>query len=195
MLPDEFQYVLCGTVFRIETNTRIDFDSEHWTFVLCLKKDSANLEECFCTGCPGLKHDGENGEDDDLDGGAARVPVGAADSVLACHCGALQQGGGPGPLGDDGGGGQPDGDLAPRVESRVQVVRVAVNVFSHHLESLGDEDSKDADTEEDEQGRLEADRRLHSLGHRRLCSRLQNILRTLGRLKGGALNHHLRQVG
>ena len=82
MLPDEFQYVLCGTVFRIETNTRIDLDSEHWTFVLCLKKDSANLEECFCTGCPGLKHDGENGEDDDLDGGAARVPVGTADSVL-----------------------------------------------------------------------------------------------------------------
>ena len=61
---------------------RIDFDSEHWTFVLCLKKDSANLEECFRTGCSRLKHDGENGEDDDLDGGAARVPVGAADSVL-----------------------------------------------------------------------------------------------------------------
>ena len=82
MLPDEFQYVLCGTVFRIETNTGIDFDSEHWTFVLCLKKDSANLEECFCTGGPGLEHDGEDGEDDDLDGGPPRVPVGSADSVL-----------------------------------------------------------------------------------------------------------------
>ena len=50
---------------------------------------------------------------------------------LAGNSGALEEGGGPGPLGDDGGGGQPDGDLAPRVESRVQVVRVAVNVFSH----------------------------------------------------------------
>ena len=47
-----------------------------------LKKDSANLEESFCTGGPRLEHDGEDGEDDDLDGGAPRVPVGSADSVL-----------------------------------------------------------------------------------------------------------------
>ena len=46
------------------------------------KKDSANLEESFGTGGPGLEHDREDGEDDDLDGSATRVPVGSADSVL-----------------------------------------------------------------------------------------------------------------
>ena len=50
---------------------------------------------------------------------------------LACNCGALQQGGGPGPLGDDGGGSQPDRDLAPCVECCVQVVCVPVDIFSH----------------------------------------------------------------
>ena len=48
---------------------------------------------------------------------------------LAGHGGGLEQGGGPGPLGHDGGGGQADGDLAPRVEGGVQVVSVVVNIL------------------------------------------------------------------
>ena len=50
---------------------------------------------------------------------------------LAGNCGALQQGGGPGPLGNDGGGSQPDRDLAPCVECCVQVVRIPVDIFPH----------------------------------------------------------------
>ena len=41
-----------------------------------------DLEEGLCPRRPRLEHDGEDGEEDDLDGGAARVPVGAADAVL-----------------------------------------------------------------------------------------------------------------
>ena len=52
-------------------------------------------------------------------------------SYLAGDCGRLEKGGGPGPLRDDGGGGQPDGHLAARIESRVQVVCVVVNVFAY----------------------------------------------------------------
>ena len=44
--------------------------------------DFSNLEECFGAGSAGFQHDGEDGEDDDLDGGAPRVPVRTADSVL-----------------------------------------------------------------------------------------------------------------
>jgi len=153
-----------------------------------------NLEESFCTGGPGLEHDGEDGEDDDLDGGAPRVPVGSADSVLAGNCGALQQGGGPGPLGDDGGGSQPDRDLAPCVECCVQVVRIPVDIFPHHLESLGDENGKDADTEEDEKGGLEADGGLDALGDRGRSPCLQHPVRALGWLQGVALDHHLGEV-
>ena len=40
------------------------------------------LEECFSTWCPGLEHDGQDGEDDDLDGGATSIPVGATDTIL-----------------------------------------------------------------------------------------------------------------
>ena len=50
---------------------------------------------------------------------------------LAGNGGALEESGGPGPLGDDGGGSQPDRDLAPCVECCVQVVRVPVDIFSH----------------------------------------------------------------
>ena len=41
-----------------------------------------HLQEGLGPGGAGLEHDGEDGEDDDLDGGATRVPVGSADSVL-----------------------------------------------------------------------------------------------------------------
>ena len=41
-----------------------------------------DLQEGLGPRRPRLEHDGEDGEEDDLDGGAARVPVGAADSVL-----------------------------------------------------------------------------------------------------------------
>ena len=49
-----------------------------------VKKDrkQTDLKEGLGARRPCLEHDGENGEEDDLDGGAARVPVGAADSVL-----------------------------------------------------------------------------------------------------------------
>ena len=51
-------------------------------------------------------------------------------SHLTGHRGALEQGGGPRPLGDDGGGRQPDGHLATRIKGRVQVVCVMVDVLS-----------------------------------------------------------------
>ena len=45
---------------------------------------SYHLEEGLGSWGAHLEHDGEDGEDDDLDGGPARVPVGAADPVLEC---------------------------------------------------------------------------------------------------------------
>ena len=42
----------------------------------------------------------------------------------------MEQGGGPGPLGDNGGGGQADGHLAAGIEGRVQVVGIMVDVLS-----------------------------------------------------------------
>ena len=48
---------------------------------------------------------------------------------LAGNSGALEEGGGPGPLGDDGGGGQPDGDLAAGVKGGVQVVGILVDIL------------------------------------------------------------------
>ena len=41
-----------------------------------------HLKESFGPWSPGLEHDGQDGEDDDLDGGATGVPVGAADAIL-----------------------------------------------------------------------------------------------------------------
>ena len=41
-----------------------------------------DLEEGLGSRSSHLQHDGEDGEDDDLYGGAPRVPVGAADAVL-----------------------------------------------------------------------------------------------------------------
>jgi len=52
-----------------------------------------HLEESFSTWCPGLEHDGQDGEDDDLDGGATGIPVGATDTILASDGGRLQEGG------------------------------------------------------------------------------------------------------
>ena len=49
---------------------------------------------------------------------------------LAGNSGALEEGGGPGPLGDNGGGSQADRDLAARVEGSVQVVGIMVDVLS-----------------------------------------------------------------
>ena len=42
----------------------------------------SDLEECLGPRCPHLKHDGQDGEDDDLDSGAPCVPVGSTDPVL-----------------------------------------------------------------------------------------------------------------
>ena len=42
----------------------------------------SDLEECLGPRCPHLEHDGQDGEDDDLDGSTASVPVGAADTIL-----------------------------------------------------------------------------------------------------------------
>merc|ERR1719495_2292066 len=51
----------------------------------CSEPSFNHLEEGLCTRCPGLQHDGEDGENDDLDGGSPCVPVGPADTVLACN--------------------------------------------------------------------------------------------------------------
>ena len=45
-------------------------------------KETTDLEEGLGPRGPHLEHDGQDGEDDDLDGGAPRVPVGPADPVL-----------------------------------------------------------------------------------------------------------------
>ena len=66
---------------------------------------------------------------------------------------------------------------------------------THHLESLGDENGKDADTEEDEKGGLEADGGLDALGDRGRSPCLQHPVRALGWLQGVALDHHLGEVG
>ena len=42
----------------------------------------SHLQKSFGPWSPGLEHDGEDGEDDDLDGGATSVPVWSADSIL-----------------------------------------------------------------------------------------------------------------
>ena len=42
----------------------------------------SDLEECLGPRCPHLEHDGQDGEDDDLDSGAPRVPVRPTDPVL-----------------------------------------------------------------------------------------------------------------
>ena len=42
----------------------------------------SHLKEGFSTRSSGLEHDGQDGEDDDLDGGTTSVPVGPADSIL-----------------------------------------------------------------------------------------------------------------
>ena len=41
-----------------------------------------DLQEGLGPRRPRLEHDGEDGEDDDLDGGASRVPVRSTDSIL-----------------------------------------------------------------------------------------------------------------
>ena len=46
------------------------------------KRLTTDLEECLGPRGSHLEHDGEDGEDDDLDGGAPRVPVGPAYTVL-----------------------------------------------------------------------------------------------------------------
>ena len=43
---------------------------------------SSHLKECFGTRSAGLQHDGQDGEDDDLDGCSTGVPVGPRDAVL-----------------------------------------------------------------------------------------------------------------
>ena len=46
-------------------------------------KETTDLEEGLGPRGPHLEHDGQDGEDDDLDGGAPRVPVRPADTVLS----------------------------------------------------------------------------------------------------------------
>ena len=48
-----------------------------------------------------LEGDGEDAKEEDLDGDAGGVPEGPANAVLPCDVEALEEGGGPGPLGDD----------------------------------------------------------------------------------------------
>ena len=42
----------------------------------------SHLKECLGPWCPGLEHDGQDGEDDDLDGGATSIPIRTADTIL-----------------------------------------------------------------------------------------------------------------
>ena len=45
-------------------------------------RKGSHLKEGLGTRSSGLEHDGEDGEDDDLDGGTASVPVGSTDTIL-----------------------------------------------------------------------------------------------------------------
>ncbi len=49
---------------------------------LLFKGQEDCLQEGLCSRRPRLQHDGKDGEEDDLDGGTAGVPVGAADTKL-----------------------------------------------------------------------------------------------------------------
>ena len=42
----------------------------------------SHLKECLGPGSSSLQHDGEDGEDDDLDGCSSGIPVWSTDSVL-----------------------------------------------------------------------------------------------------------------
>ena len=55
---------------------------------------------------------------------------------LAGHSGWLQEGGGPGPLGHDGGGRQSNGDLAPGIEGSVEVVCIMIDVLTNLNRSI-----------------------------------------------------------
>ena len=50
---------------------------------------------------------------------------------LAGHSGGLEERGSPGPLGHDGGGRQTDGDFSSSIKSRVEIVRVVVDMLPH----------------------------------------------------------------
>ncbi|KAI0561879.1 Urea active transporter-like protein [Gracilaria domingensis] len=66
-----------------------------------------NLEEGVGRGRTELDEHGNGGEQHDLHGGAGGVPQRPRHAVLEGGVGALQQGGGPGPLRHDDGGGEP----------------------------------------------------------------------------------------
>ena len=42
----------------------------------------SHLKECLGPGSSSLQHDGEDGEDDDLDGGSASIPIWSTDAEL-----------------------------------------------------------------------------------------------------------------
>ena len=50
---------------------------------------------------------------------------------LAGNSRGLEKSGRPGPLRHDGGGRQPDGDLAARVKGRVEIVSIVVDIFTN----------------------------------------------------------------
>ena len=76
---------------------------------------------------------GEHGEQQHLDGGAGRVPEGAADAILVGDVGGLEQRGSPRPLGHNVAGGEAGLDGAPRGgELLAGVAGAAVAVVEEH---------------------------------------------------------------
>ena len=62
-----------------------------------------DFEEGMRIGGSAFEFDGEGREEEDLDGGARGVPKGTGDAVAVADAGGLEESGGPGPGGDDGG--------------------------------------------------------------------------------------------
>ena len=46
------------------------------------ERSESHLKKCLSSGSSGLEHDGQDGEDDDLDGGTTSVPVRSTDTIL-----------------------------------------------------------------------------------------------------------------
>ena len=104
-----------------------------------------DLEEGVGGGRPALDLDGEDAEEEDLDGGASGVPEGAGDAVLPGDVGRLEEGRGPGPLRDDDRGGEASLD---RAAGRVELLGGGGDVEELLLHDREEEhDDGEADTE------------------------------------------------
>ena len=110
---------------------------------------SNNLQKGMCGGRTQLDQDGKRREQNDLDGSAGGVPQRAGDAELVRNVGALQQGGGPGPLRDDDGGGEAGADGAAGGVEVLGVHGAAEEVLVEVDERDGGQAEGDAEGQDD----------------------------------------------